>query len=404
ASAPPSRASGGDGGAPRSATSGMRLVTDEGGAVMTVGAFMAVFLVGVLYTLAGVGEAVAHQERLQETADAAAFSAAVTHARAMNVIGNTNATMAVIMSARAGFELAVEGGRLCETYNIIQYPADFCENLHALHAGYRDAAVPELDAALREGTQAALAVAETAPELAAQQVREIVAERIGNRARAAFLVPGPMAVRRGGTEPLCALANPYTGRMALIAMGVDIAYRIFGGSIDTGARIGRDLPHCPSVPGVHALVFDPPDRPVGTEPFQVRVVIVADDSRLRGLLAGARVPHRIFGRGTAHTRRWVDPSRERRGTLVVSQAEYYSPWEHAGLESDTPHHSVEEDAFRMDWRARLRRFRVPTGELLDDAQRDSRYRDFLNERVLPTCGGPCFDVMPELLAANDALH
>ncbi len=371
---------------------------------MTAGAFMAVFLVGVLYVLAGVGEAVAYQERLQETADAAAFGAAVTHARAMNVIGNANASMAVIMSARAGFELAVEGGRLCETYDIIQYPADFCERLHATHAANRDAAAPELERALREGTRAAVAVAEATPELAAGEVRALIEERLGERARAAFLVPGPMAVRRGGSEPLCALANPHTGRMALIAMGVDIAYRIFGGSIESGARIGRDLPHCPAIAGVDALVFDPPERPVGTEPFQVRVVIVGDDRRLRGMLAGARVPARVLGARGESTRRWVDPSRERRGTLVVSQAEYYSPWEHASLEHDTREHSVEEDAFRMDWRARLRRFRVPTGEAVSEDERDARYRAFVHERVLPACGGACLDVLPELMAANDALH
>lgn len=379
-------------------------IADDAGAIMTVGAFMAIFLVGILYVLAGVGESIVYQERLQDAADAAAFTAAGTHARGMNTIANTNASMAITMAALAGFNLAVRGADLCRIFEIIRYPEGFCQRLYEQHSGYRETARRELLPALRQATEAAAAVAEATPEIAADEVRWLVEERAGDTVRTALLVPQPMAVSAGGTSPLCALANLYTGRMALIGMGVDLAYRIFGESIVGGERVGRDLLHCGPVPGVDAFVTTPPERPVGTEAFQVRVIVVGDDRRLRGMMAGVNVPRRVIGRPSDGTRNWVAPSVRPPGTLVVAQAEYYSPWRWANLQSDTQSRTVEGESFRMDWRARLRPFRVPTGGTTDPIGMQFIHRDWVTNRVLPACGSPCADVLSQLIIANHALH
>ncbi len=46
---------------------------------------MCACMVGILWYLAGIGDAIVFRERMQEAADATAFSAAVLHARGMNL-------------------------------------------------------------------------------------------------------------------------------------------------------------------------------------------------------------------------------------------------------------------------------------------------------------------------------
>lgn len=76
------------------------LVTDDRGAVMVMGIFMCSCLVGALWYLAGIGDAILYRERMQEAADAVAFSDAALHARGMNLIVLINLIMAVILSFR----------------------------------------------------------------------------------------------------------------------------------------------------------------------------------------------------------------------------------------------------------------------------------------------------------------
>jgi hypothetical protein len=75
-----------------------RLSENQDGAMMVMGVFMAVFLVGILFYTVGIGDALLHRERMQDAADAAAFSAAVVHARGMNVIVLINIIMAALMA------------------------------------------------------------------------------------------------------------------------------------------------------------------------------------------------------------------------------------------------------------------------------------------------------------------
>ena len=63
---------------------------------MVMGVFMATLLVGMIYYVWGVGDAVMFRERMQDASDTAAFSAAVIHARGMNMLALLNMIMAAL--------------------------------------------------------------------------------------------------------------------------------------------------------------------------------------------------------------------------------------------------------------------------------------------------------------------
>jgi hypothetical protein len=208
-----------------------------------------------------------------------------------------------------------------------------------------------------------------------------------------------MAVVPGGLAPFCALANLHTHRLAEIALGIDMAYRLIG---EDRAQVGRDLPYCPEIDGIDAFVPEPNNRPIGTEPFQVRVVVVGDSPRLRFLQQGVNIA-RIFSTRYVETGRGDPGDPASVASVAIAQAEYYSTWEYANLREDGEEHSVEEDAFRTDWRARLRRWRIRTGAA-DTSTSDAAYDEFLEQSVLPECGDACDDVRQDLRRGRDALH
>jgi hypothetical protein len=82
------------------------LLSDDRGAVMVMGIFMCSCLVGALWYLAGIGDAILYRERLQEAADAVAFSDAALHARGMNLLVLINLIMACILGIRVALRTA----------------------------------------------------------------------------------------------------------------------------------------------------------------------------------------------------------------------------------------------------------------------------------------------------------
>ncbi|MBX3204910.1 MAG: hypothetical protein KF764_07565 [Labilithrix sp.] len=84
----------------------VQLARGERGAIMVMGIFMCSCLVGALWYLAGVGDAILLRERAQEAADAVAFSDAALHARGMNLIVLVNLVMACILGVRVALKIA----------------------------------------------------------------------------------------------------------------------------------------------------------------------------------------------------------------------------------------------------------------------------------------------------------
>jgi hypothetical protein len=78
-----------------------RLLLDQRGATMVMGVFIAVLLVGMIYYVWGIGDAIMHRERMQDASDTAAFSAAVIHARGMNMLALINMIMAALAMVSA---------------------------------------------------------------------------------------------------------------------------------------------------------------------------------------------------------------------------------------------------------------------------------------------------------------
>jgi hypothetical protein len=74
------------------------LAGDTRGAVLVVGVVMAAVLVGILWHLLGVGDAIVYRERMQEAADATAFDSAIWHARTMNLLVVLNVVMSAILA------------------------------------------------------------------------------------------------------------------------------------------------------------------------------------------------------------------------------------------------------------------------------------------------------------------
>ncbi|MFN7699562.1 MAG: hypothetical protein ACK6CU_06980 [Deltaproteobacteria bacterium] len=84
------------------------LWSDESGATMVLGVFMAAMAVGVLYYLHGVANVVVHRERMQDAADSAAFMSAVVHARAMNILAVLNMIMGAFAVVGAAMQIAAD--------------------------------------------------------------------------------------------------------------------------------------------------------------------------------------------------------------------------------------------------------------------------------------------------------
>lgn len=63
---------------------------------MVIGVFMAMLVTGFLYYIVGVGNTIIFRERMQDAADAVAFSGAVMHARGMNLVALINIVLAIL--------------------------------------------------------------------------------------------------------------------------------------------------------------------------------------------------------------------------------------------------------------------------------------------------------------------
>jgi hypothetical protein len=71
---------------------------DEQGAVVLIGLFMSLVLVGLLHYMMSVGDSIVARQNVQDGADATAYAAAVYHARGMNVIAMLNLIMAAVLA------------------------------------------------------------------------------------------------------------------------------------------------------------------------------------------------------------------------------------------------------------------------------------------------------------------
>lgn len=73
-------------------------LAEKRGAIMVVSVFVCFFLIGILWYLLGIGQAMIFRDHMQDAADATTFSAAVVHARCMNMIAAINLIMMALVA------------------------------------------------------------------------------------------------------------------------------------------------------------------------------------------------------------------------------------------------------------------------------------------------------------------
>lgn len=77
------------------------LMSDQRGAILVPAVAMGALLVGALYYVASVGDAIIFRTQLQDAADATAFKSAVWHARGMNMLVVLNVVMSIALGVFA---------------------------------------------------------------------------------------------------------------------------------------------------------------------------------------------------------------------------------------------------------------------------------------------------------------
>jgi hypothetical protein len=160
------------------------LLADDRGAVMVMGIFMCSCLVGALWYLAGIGDAILYRERLQEAADAVAFSDAALHARGMNLLVLINLIMACVLGIRVALRTAKIVLTICSA--VFAAASVFDPPLAAVAGATSSAAAvlqsvgseldPAIDIALQGLNGAQDGIATATPSLAATAARESVGD------------------------------------------------------------------------------------------------------------------------------------------------------------------------------------------------------------------------------------
>ncbi|HTJ80131.1 MAG TPA: hypothetical protein VL400_00370, partial [Polyangiaceae bacterium] len=82
------------------------VLANQNGAILLGAVFMATFLVGCLWYVMGVGDAIIYREKMQDGADSVAYASAVYHARGMNVIAMLNLVMAAVLAVLVWLKIA----------------------------------------------------------------------------------------------------------------------------------------------------------------------------------------------------------------------------------------------------------------------------------------------------------
>ncbi len=228
-----------------------RLGCDERGAIMVLGVFMAIFLTAALYYLIGIGEAIWQRERMQDAADAAAFSAAVVHARGMNLIALINMVMAALLAVLVALKLietlitvaivaigfaSFLAPNLAEAIPLLEGARESTREAHALLQ-------PEIDLALQTLHGAAIGVRMAVPAASELPVVAGVAEHYAPPAQVAFALPAraTLPTEDGSFAELCDHAGHYVGdatRFAMAGLVPGPIAGLVGGAIEDLSKAG----------------------------------------------------------------------------------------------------------------------------------------------------------------------
>jgi hypothetical protein len=206
------------------------LARDTRGAIALLGLFMAVFLTAFAYYLIGIGEAVLYRERMQDAADVAAFSAAVLHARGMNLIALVNMTMAALLAVLVALKLletVISIALVIITVSSFFAPGlasaipplvQLRSQVQSAHEELR----PPIHGMLETLHAAGVALRDVVPAASVVRGAQIAAAQPGSPLETALVVPPRLTLptEDGTFAELCAHAGGYVGDTARLALGV----------------------------------------------------------------------------------------------------------------------------------------------------------------------------------------
>lgn len=329
------------------------LARDARGAVLVVGLFAAVFLVGLLYYVFGTGETIRHHERMNDAADAGAYDVAVMHARGMNLAALSNMIKLAVTATMTAYLAIITGAALTIAWIVSSYwrlialgwtiPSLVAVMLQALggYTGFQS----DADTAIRATDALQASIRDDLPTIALLKADARVAAEYQPPALGLVRAPeltlelDPMPIREGSVMDLCQRAFPYSFGMVLVA-SKDVAAPVRGKFI--GFSTAAILPHC-LMYGV--APYEMSDSRLGGDAFQLRVAALGEPLPALGE-RGVRVAARGEPDGRAAS------VRDQISRLTVAQSEYYF---------DGPQ-DEDEMLWRMEWRARMRRWRLPGGD------------------------------------------
>jgi len=228
-----------------------RIAKNDRGAIILMGIPMVFFMIGMLYFVVGIGESIVARERLQDAADAGAFSAAIMHARGMNMIALVNQVMAALVALLVMVRLFQA---------LMLAAAAVATALAFWTAGSSLAFVPPTTQAAAQAQQAfdklrqiinpmltglhvfELGIKYSMPVAAEARVIDTVVGHYSPPAAFGFAIPGsyPLPVKPGKWPELCGKAGEYAGEMITFpfdaVLGDNIISQTIGGGISAMAE------------------------------------------------------------------------------------------------------------------------------------------------------------------------
>lgn len=219
-------------------------MTEERGAAMIFGIFFAVFLISMIYYVEGLVEAMWSRERLQDAADAAAYSGAVVNARGMNLLALINLVMACVLAVLVTLKLTellawvaiaivtavgwLSGGAL---YSLLPVLHKFRHKVHDAAEQYED----KVDDILEALNSAGDGVAAVMPIGANLAVMDMVVAKYAPDATAGVVLPAStrLPVQDDTFPYLCNRAGRVVGHALLLPISPlipdDLEQKLAGG-------------------------------------------------------------------------------------------------------------------------------------------------------------------------------
>ena len=111
---------------------------DDEGAIVVTGVFACAFLIGALWYLLGLGDAILFKERMQNGADAVAFAPSVLHARGMNLIALLNIVMAAVLAVFVAVKITQTLLAIATFFACLDWFDSNCYYLAAQNAPYKN--------------------------------------------------------------------------------------------------------------------------------------------------------------------------------------------------------------------------------------------------------------------------